>query len=121
MNCFMLDKCLKNFGDDSDPEDINVQISCACCGGVVRDANIDQVDGNVKSAESEEEEEAEERDRDRKAIERHILQPKPSRRSCFCCCFSKSRRRIPSEDEGMAVKTTNLHTTSSGSKEIPRS
>ena len=44
MNCFMLQKCLAALQDGSDSDDINVQVSCACCGGSVKDSKIDHID-----------------------------------------------------------------------------
>lgn len=47
MKCFML-----HFHNDSDSEDINVQVSCACCDVVVKEAKIETLDGCTASNSS---------------------------------------------------------------------
>ena len=119
MNCFMLEKCLKELGNDSDPDDINVQISCACCGGIVKEANIEQGDGKPEEKEeSQPDKERKRHRRDGKEVKENILRSKSSRRSRFCCCLGKSSERVSSKDESLAQKAIDLHSSSSSSKEI---
>jgi hypothetical protein len=110
----MLEKCLKNFEDDPADTDINIQVTCACCGATVKDSNIEEENAkDVESSNSEEQESvkginigAE------KEIKKDILQSKTPRKSrcgsCFSCCFKRSI----DTDEAMVERTTDLHFTS---------
>ena len=134
----MLQKCLKNLGDEPDPQDVNVQVLIGCCGGTVKGVNIEQQEeeeedngssssssGRGSSDESKKKkkgkETAEFDERDGKTIKRDLLRPQPPSWPRLCCCFSKCRRRIPAKDESVANKTADLHPPSSSSKDLSES
>ena len=48
MKCLLLRHCLSKLEGNNEPDTVNVQVSFACCGGTVKDSNIDQTDDNVK-------------------------------------------------------------------------
>ena len=117
MNCFMLRKCLEEMNDDSDGDDINVQVSCACCGSVVKEANIDQVDENgfdtVDIANKKRKKEKTKRSRE--TTERNLLRPQQSSSTKFPCCFSCCCKRAAKKDKRMVSEAIDVHSLSSSS------
>ena len=113
----MLRKCLDKLDDESDDSKVNVQVSCACCGSTVKEANIDQTDDNAPSEKDADNVEQ----RRGNEIENNILQSGTSSGtrlgSCLGCCCKGVRE----EDEGMAKETINLHATQASSKDVSRS
>ena len=112
MNCLMLRKCLDKIDDESDDSNVNVQVSCACCGGTVKDTNIDQTDDNA-TTETDRVEQSR-----RTAIEDDILQSGTAGGAKLGSCFSCCCKGAPEEDKGMATETINLHTTQTRSEDV---
>ena len=113
----MLRKCLDKLDDESDDSKVNVQVSCACCGSTVKEANIDQTDDNAPSEKDADDVER----RGGKEIEDNILRSGTSSStrldSCLGCCCKGVRE----EDERMAKETIDLHTTQTSQKDLSRS
>lgn len=111
MDCLLLQKCLKQMENDDDGDDINVQVSCACCGGVVKESKIeDNVDGTEKT-----EEKVESR---REEIEPNLLRSQSSGSTRLCSCFGGCGESATEKDKGMVEKTANVHITSTGTQEL---
>ena len=105
MNSFMLRKCLECLQTDN-TDDINVQVSCACCGSIVKEANIEHNDDEEKQGGK---------------VEGDILQPESSRITRFRSCFSLRRKSISETNKRVAEKAVHIHTPSSSTKDLSKS
>ena len=107
MKCFLLQKCLDKLDDDN-ANDINVQVSCACCGGIVKESNVELEDDNeTKNGRGE--------------VERDLLRSKSSRLTRFNSRFSISRKSNAEKDPTMAKETVNVHSPSTSTKDLSQS
>ena len=123
MHCFMLRKCLEEMNDDSDGDDINVQVSCACCGSVVKEANIDQVDENAPNTVdiTDKKRRNEKTKRSRETTETNLLRSKQSGSTKFSSCFSCCCKRTTKKDKTMVSQAIDLHSPSQSSQDLSRS
>ena len=107
MNCFMLRQCLDNLqGDNAD--DINVQVSCACCGSVVKESNIEADDDNTQEKSGGK-------------TKGDLLRSKSSRITRFRSRFSLRSKSLDEKDKGMVEETADIHTPSSSAKDLSQS
>ena len=124
MNCLMLQNCLEELrGNSDEPDDINVQISCACCGGIVKEATIET---NDEANKENEENEAINNDvstqhRRSDETEGNILQSKASGRSKLSQCFGKCCKCFAKKNETMVNETKYVYTTSAGTQDVSES
>ena len=94
-------------GDD-DGDDINVQVSCACCGSVVKESTIEDNDDDKGKDKP-----------DGEPVKPNLLRSKSSSStrlgSCFGCCGDSASKN----DKGVVEKATDVHTTSTSTQELP--
>ena len=114
MNCFMLQKCMKALSNDEpDANEIKVKVNCACCGSTVKETKIEDNASNAASEEEDKEEKSEGR-----KIAGNLLQSKSSSgirlNRCFSCCC----KRVTEEDKRMVEKASDVHITSTSSKDL---
>ena len=107
MKCFMLQKCLASLQDDN-ADDINVQVSCACCGSIVKESNIEHNDDCAKENCGGKD-------------ERDLLQSRPPRVARFGCCFSLRRKSVTEKDKRLAEKAIDLHSPLTSAKDLSQS
>lgn len=108
MKCFLLRKCLDKFEDDN-VDDINVQVSCACCGGIVKESNIERDNNDDENTN------------DGRKVERDLLQSKSSRLIRFGSRFSNRSKSVSEKDQGVAEKTVDVHAPSTSAKNLSES
>ena len=118
----MLRKCIDNLGGDSDaPNDINVQVSCACCGGIVKESTIEDNDNPKRDEGDDKAKEIQQQYRGRDEIDGNILLSKPPRRFKFRRCIGRWCKCISRQDKSMADKAAYIYTAPSGSQKLSES
>ena len=86
----MLRKCIDNLGGDSDASnDINVQVSCASCGGIVKESTIEDNDDPKRDEGEDKAKKIQQQYRGRDDIEGNILRSKQPRRFKFRRCLGQ--------------------------------
>ena len=112
MECVWLRRCLSHINED-EADDINVQVSCACCGGTVKDSNIDQTDEAAEAA-------AEETEHGTNA-EGNLLQSQSSGSLELGKEASESEQSTHKECKRMVSKAAHVHTSPTGTENIFKS